>query len=108
MHPENDSSLRFADLWRWNGTVDRGPYAVIGVVLFAIKYGLDRTVSVYGFGRSWSPLDYLNLPNMGALPALGRAHLVYCVAMGAVGLPFVWLGWALSSERVRGGARSVA
>ena len=57
---------------------------MIGVVLFAIKYGLDHTVSVYGFGRSWSPLDYLNLPNMGAITALGRDDLVYCVAMVAV------------------------
>ncbi len=101
MNPENDSSLRFADLWRWNGTVDRGLYAVIGVVLFVIKYGFDRTVSVYGFGRSWSPLDYLNLPNMGVITALGRDDLVYCVAMVAIGLPFIWIGTALSAKRLR-------
>ena len=101
MNPENGPSLRFADLWRWSGTVDRGLYAVIGVVLFVIKYGLDRTVSVYGFGRPWSPLDYLNLPNVGAITALGRDDLIYCAAMVAVALPFIWMGTALSAKRLR-------
>lgn len=101
MNPAPSPLLRFADLWRWSGTVDRGPYAGIGVVLFAVKYGLDRTVSVYGFGRPWAPLDYLNLPNVGTITALGRDDLIYGAAMVAVALPFIWIGTALSVKRLR-------
>ncbi len=29
--------MRFSELWRWRGTIERGPYALIGVVGFALK-----------------------------------------------------------------------
>ena len=35
-------SFRVADLWRWDGTIDRGPYLLIGLTGFALKHNLDR------------------------------------------------------------------
>ncbi len=29
--------FKFSDLWRWDGTVDRGIYALVGLIGFAIK-----------------------------------------------------------------------
>jgi len=33
--------IHASDLWRWEGTIDRGPFAVIGLTLALLKYGLD-------------------------------------------------------------------
>ena len=47
-------------LWRWDGTVDRGPYALIGLVGFALKHNLDRLLAtVVG-------LDHPPHPSTGA------------------------------------------
>jgi hypothetical protein len=43
----------FSGLWRWDGEIDRGPYAVIGVVGFAIKHNLDRIVGGVFFNHPW-------------------------------------------------------
>lgn len=33
---------RVSDLGRWDGTLDRGPFAVLGLLMTALKYTLDR------------------------------------------------------------------
>lgn len=101
MEQPNNHSLRFGDLWHWNGTVGRGPYALIGSGLFIVKYFIDWMVSVRGFGRPWSPLDYLNLPDVGAITTMTQADALYCAAMLAVALPFIWIGVVLSVKRLR-------
>jgi hypothetical protein len=41
---------KFADLWRWDVEIGRGPYAIIGVLGFAFKHNFDRMVAGL-FGR---------------------------------------------------------
>ena len=48
----------FADLWRPTGTIDRGPYVLVGLLGFALKHNLDRLVAGYGFHRSWTLFNY--------------------------------------------------
>lgn len=43
--------ITFAELWRPSGTVDRGTYALVGVLGFALKHNLDRLLATYGFHR---------------------------------------------------------
>ena len=43
----------FGQLYRPAGTIDRGPYALVGLIGFAIKHNLDRLVATYGFHRPW-------------------------------------------------------
>ena len=43
--------ISFVDLWRPSGTLSRGPYAVVGVLGFALKHNLDRLVATYVFHR---------------------------------------------------------
>src|ERR1041384_4713478 len=50
--------LHFRDLWRWDGTVDRGRYAAVGFVGFAIKHNIDRFIATFVFGRRFTPLNY--------------------------------------------------
>ena len=35
----------FGEFWRPNGTIDRGTYALVGVLGFALKHNLDRIVA---------------------------------------------------------------
>jgi hypothetical protein len=37
--------MKFSNLWSSEGTLDRGPYALIGFIGFAIKHNLDRLVA---------------------------------------------------------------
>ena len=37
--------VKLSDLWRWDGTVDRGTYALIGVAGFAVKHNVDRLIA---------------------------------------------------------------
>ncbi|HXN23627.1 MAG TPA: hypothetical protein VOA41_12875 [Candidatus Dormibacteraeota bacterium] len=50
--------LKFADLWRWEGTVDRGTDALVGVLGFAIKHNLDRFIAGRVFHRSWGIFNH--------------------------------------------------
>ena len=43
--------MQFLELWRWQGTIERGPYALIGVVGFALKHSLDRLIATWWFDR---------------------------------------------------------
>ena len=43
--------MRWSDLWRWDGEVTRGEYLGWGILLFALKYNLDRALAVFVFGR---------------------------------------------------------
>ena len=44
--------IALSDLWRWDGRIGRGPYAVIGLVGFALKHNLDRYVAVAVFNKN--------------------------------------------------------
>ncbi len=50
--------IQFSDLWRWDGTIDRGPYALIGLLGFGIKHNIDRFVATLVFHRQWSLFNY--------------------------------------------------
>ena len=30
--------MRFAELWRWDGTINRARYALVGLAAFAVKF----------------------------------------------------------------------
>lgn len=98
--------LRFADLWRWEGTIDRGPYLLIGVLGFAIKHNLDRLIATTVFHRSWGILDYLQ-PGMAPggklfhLLAVSGQDAVFFGTLVAVALPFIWVGVVLTIKRLR-------
>src|SRR5207245_10568960 len=59
--------IKLADLWRCEGTLDRGPYVLIGAFLFALKHNLDRFLASYVFHRRWSVFNYLEPAKSGSL-----------------------------------------
>ena len=93
--------ITFAELWRPSGTIDRGPYALVGILGFALKHNLDRAVA-HGFGRSWGPFNYwVPVREVPRVLALRGQDAVFLETMVAISLPFIWIGVTLTLKRLR-------
>jgi hypothetical protein len=94
--------IKFADLWRSSGTVDRGTYALVGLVGFALKHNLDRFVATSVFHRPWGLFNYwVPLRDVARITALRRDDAKFLETMVVLALPFVWVGVALTLKRLR-------
>lgn len=84
--------LRFSDLWRWDGTVDRVPYGAAGSLLFLAKYAIDTAVVRATSARPWSPVHYW-IPGdlLGWRSLKGIGGEVYAILL-LCALPFIWPG----------------
>ncbi len=93
--------LKFSDLWRWDGTIERGPYLFWGVFLFAIKYNLDRVIGNVWFEQNWSffHLDALRFYLWQA--PMEQMPKGYYLTLLAASLPFLWSGLGLTIRRLR-------
>jgi len=102
---ESFPKLRLADLWTWEGTVDRGAYALVGLLGFALKHNLDRWLAWAVFHRPWGifsywvPLDHMI--NLLRLPADERLFLMTMVMFS---LPFIYIGLVMTVKRLRSAA----
>src|SRR6185369_16814212 len=84
---------RMLDFWTWHGRVGRARYLATGLILFALKYNLDRIVAGV-FGYRWSVINYEYV--------LEDAHdISFYIALVAVALPFFWIGVVLTLRRLR-------
>lgn len=89
------------DLWTWRGQIGRADYAKWGLLLFVVKYNLDRAVAWFGFGRPWLPWTYLLGPGTSAeafTPA--KDPLLLGLLLG-LSLPFIAWGVMLTLRRLR-------
>jgi len=95
-------SARLAYLFRWDGTVDRGPYLAIGLLGFALKHNLDRFLATFVFHRPWELFNYWIPPTKALrLRELPREDAFFLAAMLGLALPFIWVGVALTARRLR-------
>ncbi len=93
---------KFLDLWHWEGRLERGPYACIGLVGFAIKHNLDRLVATLVFHRQWRLFNYwIPLTQAVHITLLSRADAAFLATMLAMALPFIWVGVVLTLRRLR-------
>ena len=93
---------RFADWWSTSGTVDRGAYALIGILGFALKHNLDRLVARFGFHRPWDLFNYwIPVRDVARITELPRSEATFLGTMVALALPFIWVGVALTMKRLR-------
>lgn len=93
---------RFSGLWSTSGTIDRGAYALIGVLGFALKHNLDRLVARYGFHRPWELFNYwIPVRDVARITELPRREAEFLGTMVALALPFIWVGVALTMKRLR-------
>jgi hypothetical protein len=94
--------IALRDLWQTAGTIDRGTYAVVGVLGFGLKHNLDRFVATYVFNRPWGFFNYwAPLGKIGRITNLGRHDALFLETLLALSLPFVWVGVALTLKRLR-------
>lgn len=95
-------SFRVADLWRWDGTLDRGPYLFIGLAGFALKHNLDRFLASWIFQRPWGLFNYwIPLDRAVRLTELKLDEALFLGTMVALALPFIYVGVALTVRRLR-------
>lgn len=93
---------RFADVWRPQGTLDRGAYALIGILGFALKHNLDRVVATYGFHRPWNLFNYwIPVRDVVRITQVGGSEARFLATMLAMALPFIWIGVTLTIKRLR-------
>ena len=85
----------------WRGTIGRGPYVIIGVVLFAIKHNLDRIVASAVFGHRWSLFNYWILDDHTHLDNVPAGRLKFYATMVALAIPFIYIGVVLTLKRLR-------
>ncbi len=94
--------LKLADLWRAGGTIDRGTYAIIGVLGFALKHNLDRFVASYWFHRPWTLFNYwMPVRDIARITELPRRDAAFLATMVALAFPFIWVGVVLTMKRLR-------
>jgi len=89
-----------SDLWSWRGTVERGKYAAIGVILFAIKHNIDRAIG-FAFDRPWPFVNYWFFDAPGGVDDVPARRWQFYAALVAAALPFVWTGVVLTLRRLR-------
>ena len=94
--------IAFSDLWRSSGTINRGTYALVGVLGFALKHNLDRLVAYYGFHRPWGLFNYwVPVRDVARITDLHGAEAGFLETMVALSLPFIWVGVVLTMKRLR-------
>ncbi len=95
-------AIRFADLWRWDGTVGRLEYALVGLIGFAVKHNLDRFVTTGVFHRSWGIFNYwLPLGEAARFSKLSANDQKFLGTMLLLALPFIWVGVTMTLRRLR-------
>jgi uncharacterized membrane protein YhaH (DUF805 family) len=103
MARERSDRMNFSlsDLWNWRGTVGRGKYLLMGLVLFGVKHNLDRFVATVYFKRSWSLFNYWvfgELPNVSVAPL---DYKKFYATLILIAIPFIWAGVVLTLRRLR-------
>ena len=86
-------------LFSWNGKVDRGFYAIAGLVLFIVKWNIDRLLGGHFFSVSWMPYQYL-LPGI-ELPEAAHDQRDLFLVLAVTALPFIYVGVILTVKRLR-------
>ncbi len=94
-----------ANIFRWDGTVGRQTYALVGFLGFAIKHNIDRYLAgPYSpkagvFFNYWVPLG--KAARLNHLNG-GEKHLLFMLLLTA--LPFIYVGVMLTLRRLRDAA----
>jgi uncharacterized membrane protein YhaH (DUF805 family) len=81
--------------------LDRRGYLVYGLVLSALKFGVDQLVARGVFRRDWSLLDYLVPSHAFTLLSVPAAERPFYGTMALVVVPFAIIGVWLTARRLR-------
>src|SRR5437762_7476561 len=91
-----------ANVWQWEGRVNRAMYFLVGAAAFGLKFLLDWAIVTQLFHRSWSLLNYWRpFGAISGVHALSLENRLFAGVMLFSALPFIWLGLAMTVKRLR-------
>ncbi len=100
--------IHWTQLWQWQGRLERLPYALWGVLLLALKYNMDRAVSLFFFDSSWSIFAYYApFAKLSTLQDLEGSQTTFYLTLLMLALPFIAAGVGLTAQRLRSAALPV-
>ncbi len=92
--------MEWPGLWRWDGTVDRGPFVIVGVLGFALKHNLDRLVATL-YRRPWGLFNYVLPEPRTGISSFTPDDWMFYGSLVALALPFIWVGVGMTLRRLR-------
>lgn len=94
--------MRFAQLWRWEGTINQKEYATLGCTALVLKHLLDKSVAGEVFHRPWMPWSYwMPLGPQARVGQLQDDERWFAATLLMIAIPFIWLGVTLTVQRLR-------
>jgi uncharacterized membrane protein YhaH (DUF805 family) len=100
--------MKFADLWRWDGKVSSGAYAAVGLIGVIIKHFLDRMIAAAFFPEHITLFNYwAPLGKAARLNHLSTTEAKFLATLLLVSIPFLWVGVAMTVQRLRDAGRPV-
>ena len=93
------------DIWSWHGRIGRRRYLITGLVLFALKYNIDRLLATL-FEYRWGPFNYLVFLSSddNGIAGLSPPDARFYALLVLFALPFIWIGVVLTLRRLRDAA----
>src|SRR6185503_15073067 len=90
------------NVWTWRGRVGRTRYLVTGVILFALKHNIDRSLATL-FEYRWGLFNYLVFlsPDDDGIVGLSLRDARFYTTLVLFALPFIWIGVVMSLRRLR-------
>ena len=76
--------------------MDRGFYVLSGLVLFIIKWNIDRLLGAYFFDAKWMPYEYLFPGTEFAGMVLELKREAFLLLLLGTALPFIYVGVTLT------------
>ena len=88
-------------MFSWKGQVERGFYIISGLLLFIIKWNIDRLLGAYFFDAKWMPYQYLFPGTEFAGIILELKREAFLLLLLGTALPFIYVGVILTVKRLR-------
>lgn len=93
--------LRLRDIFYVKGEIQRGGYLTWGLILFSIKYILDRFISLVFFQKRWFITDYFIQADRLSVKNLSDNDILFYATLVTISIPFIWFGTILCLKRLR-------
>ena len=97
--PQAAAQGLLALLFGTTAPVGRRSYALVGITLAVIKYGIDAGLIYATTGHIWRPIEYLSPALSTRTAILGGGNEWALALMIGLTLPFLWVGLSMSLRR---------
>jgi hypothetical protein len=92
--------MNIKDILTSRGSIGRKTYLLWGMLLFALKYNLDRLIAL-DYGKEWYFTDYyVQADTLSTTTIYGEERSFYWSLL-LTSLPFIWFGTVLCIKRLR-------